>query len=98
MSNNNNNNMKKGSSVFKVIGVIFILFLILLTSSSFLLHETNKRRQYDLCQQMQDKGIADSSSCFFGDTLNSNRTSGDTNYDGMDKKQFQEILDAINEK
>ncbi len=93
-----NNNGKKGSSIFKVISVIFILFLILLTSSSFLLHEMNKRKQFELCEQMQDKGIADSSSCFFGDTLNTNRTSGDTNYAGMNKKQFNEILDAINEK
>ncbi len=93
-----NNKEQKGSSIFKVISVIFILFLILLTSSSFLLHEMNKRKQFELCQQMQDKGIAESNSCFFGETLNTKRTSGDTNYDGMSKKQFQQVLDAINEK
>ncbi len=97
-NNNNNHENKNGSSIFKIISIIFILFLILITSSSFLLHELNTRRQYELCQQMQDKGIADSSSCFFGNTLNSNRTSGDTNYDGMNEKQFKEFLDAVNEK
>lgn len=99
MSNNSNNNERRnGSSIFKIISIIFVLFLVFVISSSFLLHEMNTRRQYNLCQQMQDRGIADSNSCFFGDTLNSNRTSGDTNYDGMNEKQFKELLNSVEEK
>ncbi len=40
---------------------------------------------------MQDKGIAESNSYFFGETLNTKRISGDTNYDGMSKKQFNKF-------
>lgn len=94
----NEKNEKSGSSIFKIISVTVILFLILLISSTVLLHELNKREQYNLCQQMQDRGIADSNSCFFGKTLNSNRTSGDTNYKGMNEKQFEEILNAVKEQ
>ncbi len=40
---------------------------------------------------MQDKGIADSSSCFFGDTLNSNRTSGKTKYNENRKAEEKDF-------
>ncbi len=42
---------------------------------------------------MEDKRIADSSSYFFGDTLNSNRTIGDTKYNENCKAE-EKILNA----